>query len=125
MTGSPKLDTELRSTPAPFQPNSRKGLARFNALEILAVLAGICLCSTGTIGLVAGGAVILAALYSGLFIPPKIDRGLYIGKCPHCGADMSATHYQTEVDCPSCGADVAVRDSRFVALPKTPPGKAA
>jgi hypothetical protein len=38
---------------------------------------------------------------------------------------MSATHYQTEVDCPSCGADVAVRDSRFVALPKTPPGKAA
>jgi predicted RNA-binding Zn-ribbon protein involved in translation (DUF1610 family) len=116
---------EPKSTPAPFQPNNRKLLARFNALEILAVLIGLSACSTGTIGLAIGVPVILAALYSAIVIPPKVDRGLYIGKCPHCGADMSATHYQTEVDCPSCGADVAVRDSCFVALPKTTPGKAA
>jgi hypothetical protein len=116
---------EPKSTPAPFQPNNRKFLARFNALEILAVLIGLSACSTGTIGLVIGVPVILAALYSAIVIPPKVDRGLYIGKCPHCGADMSATHYQNTVDCPSCAGDVEVRDSHFVALPKKPESRAA
>jgi endogenous inhibitor of DNA gyrase (YacG/DUF329 family) len=54
-----------------------------------------------------------------------VDRGLYIGACPHCGAAMSATHYQTQVDCPSCAGDVAVNDSRFIALPRDTQGKAA
>ncbi len=119
MTGEPK------STPAPFQPNNRKWLARFNAIEILAVLMGIAACSTGTIGLVIGVSMILAALYSAIFIPPKVNRGLYIGKCPHCGADMSATHYQTAVDCPSCAGIVEVRDSRFIAAPGSAADKAA
>jgi hypothetical protein len=119
------LDTEAKSTPAPFQPNNRKWFARFNALEILAVLIGLAACSVGPIGVAIGVPVILAALYSAIFIPPKVDRGLYIGKCPHCGADMSATHYQTEVDCPSCRGDVALRDSHFIALPKRAGGKAA
>jgi DNA-directed RNA polymerase subunit RPC12/RpoP len=111
--------TEPKSTPAPFQPNPTKYLARFNAIEILAVLLGVAACSLGLIGIVVGVPVVLIAVYSAFFIPPKINRGLYIGKCPHCGADMSATHYQTEVDCPSCTGMVAVRDSRFVALPTT------
>jgi hypothetical protein len=119
------VTTEPRSTPAPFQPNNRAWLARFNALEILAVLLGIAICSTGTIGLGIGAVIILAAIYSAIFIPPKVDRGLYIGACPHCGAAMSATHYQTQVDCPSCAGDVAVRDSRFIALPRDTTGKAA
>jgi DNA-directed RNA polymerase subunit RPC12/RpoP len=115
--------TETKSTPAPFQPNPTKYLARFNAIEILAVLLGVAACAFGPIGMIVGIPVVLIAIYSAFFIPPKINRGLYIGKCPHCDADASATHYQTEIDCPSCGGDIAVRDSQFVALPKK--GKAA
>lgn len=110
------MTSETKSTPAPFQPVDRRWLKRFNAIEILVFLVGLALCSTGTIGLAVGGTMILAALYSGFFIPPKVNRGLYIGKCPHCGADASATHYQNKIDCPSCGKDIAVRDNQFVAM---------
>jgi DNA-directed RNA polymerase subunit RPC12/RpoP len=113
MTDAPK------STPAPFVPNDRRWLKRFNAIEILAVLVGLAACSTGLIGTVIGVPIILASIYSAVFIPPKVNRGLYIGKCPHCGAAMSATHYQTEVDCPSCSRWVAVKNERFVALEKS------
>jgi len=119
------LTTETKSTPAPFQPSNRKWFARFNAIEILVILAGLGAWSTGTVGMIIGIPLILAALYSAFFIPPKVNRGLYIGQCPHCGADMSATHYQTQVDCPSCAGDVAVRDNRFYALPKSGGNKAA
>jgi predicted RNA-binding Zn-ribbon protein involved in translation (DUF1610 family) len=105
------LTSEPKSTPAPFQSFDRRGLKRFNAIEILGVLLGLAAIAMGTIGAVVGIPLILAALY--------------IGKCPHCGADMSATHYQTEADCPSCHQDVAVRDQRFWALSKPAPGKAA
>jgi hypothetical protein len=119
------LTNELKSTPAPFQPANRKWFARFNAIEILVILVGISACSTGTVGMIIGIPLILAAIYSAVFIPPKVNRGLYIGKCPHCGADMSATHYQSQVDCPSCAGDVAVRDNRFFALPRSAKPKAA
>ena len=112
------VTSDTKSTPAPFQPNDRRWLKRFNAIEILGVLVGLAACSLGPIGAIVGVPMILAALYSAIFIPPKINRGLYIGKCPHCSADMSATHYQTEVDCPSCAEWSAVRDSRFIAIPK-------
>jgi len=117
------VTSEPKSHPAPFQPNDRRWLKRFNAIEILGVLVGVAACSLGLIGVIIGVPMILAAIYSAVFIPPKVNRGLYIGKCPHCDADASATHYQTEIDCPSCGGDIAVRDSQFVALPKK--GKAA
>jgi predicted RNA-binding Zn-ribbon protein involved in translation (DUF1610 family) len=120
------VTSEAKSTPAPFQPNPTKWLARFNAIEILGVLIGLAACSIGMIGTIFGAPIVLIAIYSAFFIPPKINRGLYIGKCPHCGDEMSATHYQTEVDCPNCKAWVAVRDSRFVALPAgTPADRAA
>jgi len=118
------VTTEPKSTPAPFQPNTTKWLARFNAIEILGVLLGLAACSFGLIGAVFGVPLVLVSVYSAYFIPPKIKRGLYIGKCPHCGAEASATHYQSQIDCPSCGGDIAVRDSRFIALPKNA-GKAA
>jgi DNA-directed RNA polymerase subunit RPC12/RpoP len=117
------VTSESRSTPAPFQPNPTRWLARFNAIEILAVLLGVAACAFGIIGVVIGVPVVLAAIYSAFFIPPKINRGLYIGKCPHCGAEASATHYQSQIDCPSCGGDIAVHEARFVAIPKA--GKAA
>ncbi len=119
------MSSEPKSTPAPFQPFDRRWFKRFNAIEILAVLLGLAVCSLGAIGMILGVPLIAAALYSAVFIPPKINRGLYIGKCPHCGAEMSATHYQNQVDCPSCGQDVAVRDNRFIAVPKSTAGKAA
>ena len=102
------VTSDTKSTPAPFQPNDRRWLKRFNAIEILGVLVGLAACSLGPIGAIVGVPMILAALYSAIFIPPKINRGLYIGKCPH----------QTEVDCPSCAEWSAVRDSRFIAIPK-------
>jgi predicted RNA-binding Zn-ribbon protein involved in translation (DUF1610 family) len=119
------LSAELKTTEARFQPNSRKWLGAFNAIEIGVVLLGLSLSSTGTIGMIVGVPLILGAIYSAFFIPSKINRGLYLGKCPHCGADVSATHYQTQIDCPSCTGDIAIRDNRFVALPKPTPGKAA
>jgi DNA-directed RNA polymerase subunit RPC12/RpoP len=119
------VTTEPKSTPAPFQPNTKKWLARFNAIEILGVLVGLAICSLGSFWPAIGSAMVLAAIYSAYFIPPKINRGLYIGKCPHCGDDMSATHYQSVVDCPNCGKDVLVKDSRFVALPASAGHKAA
>jgi hypothetical protein len=118
------VTTEPKSTPASFQPNPKRFLARFNAIEILSVLIGVALCSLGWIGAIVGVPVVLMAIYSAFFIPPKINRGLYIGQCPHCGAAASATHYQTQIDCPSCRGDIAIQDARFVALPKKA-GKAA
>jgi hypothetical protein len=110
------VSSEPKWTPAPFQPFDRRWLKRFNAIEILSVLVGLAACSTGLIGTIIGVPIILAALYSAIFIPPKVNRGLYIGKCPHCGDAMSATHYQTEVDCPNCGQWSAVKDEKFIAL---------
>ena len=107
-----------KSTEARFQPNSRKWLGAFNAIEIGLVLIGLSIASTGTIGMVIGFPIVAFAIYSAFFIPPKINRGLWLGKCPHCGGDVSATHYQSQIDCPNCGEDIAVRDGRFVALPK-------
>ena len=119
------MTAELKTTEARFQPNSRKWLGAFNAIEIGGVLIGLSLASTGTIGMFVGIPLVLLSIYSAFFIPPKINRGLFLGKCPHCGADISATHYQNQIDCPSCAGDIAIRDSRFVALPKRDPGKAA
>jgi len=110
------VTSEPKSTPAPFQPFDRRGFKRFNAIEILSVLVGLAACSTGLIGTIIGVPIILAAVYSAIFIPPKINRGLYIGTCPHCGDAMSATHYQTEVDCPNCTKWSAVKDEKFIAL---------
>ncbi len=112
------MKTKQNSTPAPFQPQNRRWLARFNAIEIFGILFGVAACSVGYIGIFVGVTLIIATLYSVIFIPPKINRGLYIGKCPHCGAAMSATHYHTLVDCPSCKGDVAVRDETFIAQAK-------
>ncbi len=104
------------STPAPFHAANRRWLRHFNALEIQAALVGICFWSTGQTGAMIGIPIIIAACYSAFFIPPRIQRGIHVGKCPHCGAEMSATHYQKIVDCPCCQGDVEVKDDRFVAL---------
>jgi len=79
------VTSEPKSTPAPFQPNDRRWLKRFNAIEILGVLVGLAACSTGTIGTIIGVPVILAALYSAFFIPPKINRG-FISANAHIAA---------------------------------------
>lgn len=116
---------ELKSTEATFVPNPTRGLARFNAIEITLVVFGTALCSLGTVALIVGVPLILAGIYSAYFIPPKFNRGLYLGKCPHCGADVSATHYQTQIDCPSCSAESKIENGRFVAIPKPSAGRAA
>jgi len=113
-----------KSTQAAFRPEKHWGLAKLNAVELMVLVSGVALCSTGRIGTLIGIPVALGALYSGFFIAPKFQRGVYVGPCPHCGADMSAMHYQEQVDCPSCGRFANVKDSRFIAAPG-PVGKAA
>jgi DNA-directed RNA polymerase subunit RPC12/RpoP len=106
---------DSKSTEATFKPEKHWGLAKLSAVELMVLVIGVALCSTGRIGMLIGIPVALGALYSGFFMAPKFKRGIYVGQCPHCGADMSAMHYQEQVDCPSCGHFVTVKDSRFIA----------
>jgi predicted RNA-binding Zn-ribbon protein involved in translation (DUF1610 family) len=105
----------IKSTDAKFVPEARKGLHKPNAIEWMVMVTGVAICSVDNWGVFVGVPVAAAAFYSGFFMPPKVKRGLYFGACPHCGASMSATHYQTELGCPSCGQMVAVKDGRYVA----------
>jgi hypothetical protein len=116
--------TAAKSTEAEFIPEKHWGLAKLNAVEIMALVVGAALCSIGKIGVLFGVPIALGALYSGFFIAPKFKRGIYSGRCPHCGALMSAMHYQEKVDCPTCSGTVKVENSRFLAQ-GAEPGKAA
>jgi hypothetical protein len=109
------LTKDGKSTEARFVPEERKGLHRPNAIEWMVMITGVALCSVGDWGVYLGVPVALAGVYSGFFVAPKVKRGLYYGPCPHCGAAMSATHYQEELGCPSCHRIVRVRDGRFEA----------
>lgn len=100
-------------TQATFVLEDRKGLHKPNAIEWMLMVTGVSLCAMGTVGVVIGLALFLGSFYSGFFVKPAIARGLYFGDCPYCGAKMSATHYQHELDCPSCHRTVRVRDNRF------------
>ncbi len=102
-------------TQAEFVPEIRGGLARPTAVEWMVMITGIALCSVGDWGVYIGIPVALGGVYSGFFRAPNVRRGLYVGPCPHCGAAMSATHYQEELGCPACHAIVKVRDGRFEA----------
>ena len=108
---------DTKSTEANFVPEKHWGLAKLNAVELMALVVGVALCSIGTIGVIIGVPMALGALYSGFFVVPRLTRGLYLGKCPHCGAAISAMHYQEQVDCPSCTGLVRIKDNHFVAVP--------
>jgi hypothetical protein len=105
----------MKSTPANFVPETPKGLAKPSAIEWMVMVTGVALCSVGNWGYFIGIPIALGGVYSGFFVAPKVKRGLYLGDCPHCGAAMSATHYQEELGCPSCDAMVKVKNGRFEA----------
>ena len=113
-----------KSTEATFVPERRRGLAKLSAAELMILVVGIALCSTGTLGVMIGIPVALGALYSGFFVAPKVQRGLYLGYCPHCGAAISAMPYQDALDCPSCDGHIERKDGRFLAV-RGDAGKAA
>ncbi len=100
-------------TQARFVPEDRKGLHRPNSVEWMLMVTGVSLCSIGIWGIAVGAPIALGAFYSGFFVQPAVRRGLYFGNCPHCGAVMTATHYQTELGCPSCDRRVLVSNERF------------
>lgn len=102
-----------KSTAARFEPEIRKGLHKPNSVEWMLMVTGVSLCSIGPIGIAVGAPLAFGSFYSGFFVKPKVQRGLWFGPCPYCGDPMSATHYQTELGCPSCNATVRVRDGRF------------
>jgi hypothetical protein len=106
---------DRKSTKAEFVPENRRGLHKPNSIEWMVMVTGVALCSVGHWGVFVGAPIALAGLYAGFFHAPKIRRGLYLGTCPHCGAAMSATHYQDQLGCPSCHAMVELRDGRFIA----------
>lgn len=107
---------DMKSTEANFVSEKHWGLAKLNAVELMALVVGVALCSVGTIGVIAGVPIALGALYSGFFTTPRFKRGLYLGKCPHCDAAISAMHYQEQIDCPSCAGWVKIKDNRFIAV---------
>ncbi len=109
------MTSDIRSTEAKFVPEARKGLAKPSAVEWMVMVTGVGLCSVGNWGVFLGVPIAAAGFYSGFFVPPKVKRGLYFGPCPHCGAVMSAMHYQTELGCPSCGQLVRVKNARYEA----------
>ena len=117
------VTADRKTTEATFKAERRWGLARLSAAELMILVVGIALCSTGTYGVMVGVPIALGALYSGLFVPPRMQRGLYLGRCPHCDAAISAFPYQEEVICPSCDRLVGREGDRFVA--KETAGKAA
>jgi hypothetical protein len=107
---------EAKSTPARFVPEDRKGLHKPNSIEWMAMVAGVAICGIGSWAVAVGIAVFLGAFYSGFFVKPSVKRGLYFGSCPHCGATMSATHYQDALECPSCLRTVRVHGGRYEAI---------
>jgi len=104
---------ESKSTEAKFVPEVRKGLHKPNSVEWMLMVTGVAICGVGGWAVAAGVAIALGAFYCAYFIEPKVKRGIFMGKCPHCGAVMSATHYQTELGCPSCDQLVRVHDGRY------------
>jgi hypothetical protein len=106
----------IKSTEAKFVPEDRKGLHKPNSIEWMVMVAGLSICGIGSWAIFIGLAIFFAAFYSGFLVKPQVKRGLYFGSCPHCGARMSATHYQDELDCPTCHAMVRVHNSRYEAI---------
>jgi hypothetical protein len=80
------------------------------------MVTGLAICGIGSWAVLVGLAIFFASFYSGFFIKPQVKRGLYFGSCPHCGATMSATHYQDQLDCPSCRGMVRVHNHRYEAF---------
>ena len=105
-----------KSTEAKFVPEDRKGLHKPNSVEWMLMVTGLSICGLGSLWIAVGVAIFLASFYSGFFVKPQVNRGLYFGKCPHCGANMSATHYQDQLDCPSCRQMVRVHNGRYEAI---------
>ena len=108
--------SDSKSTEAKFVPEDRKGLHKPNSVEWMLMVTGISICAIGSWAIAVGLAVFLASFYSGFFVKPQVNRGLYFGLCPHCGANMSATHYQDQLDCPSCRQMVRVHNGRYEAI---------
>jgi len=108
--------SETKSTEAKFVPEVRKGLHKPNSVEWMLMVTGVAICGIGSWAIGVGLIIFLASFYSGFFVRPQVDRGLYFGACPHCGATMSATHYQDQLDCPSCRRMVRVHNSRYEAI---------
>ena len=108
--------SEAKSTEAKFVPEDRKGLHKPNSVEWMLMVTGASICAIGGWAIPVGVAILLASAYSGFFVRPQVKRGLYFGSCPHCGASMSATHYQETLDCPSCRGMVRVHNGRYEAI---------
>ena len=66
------VSTDTKSTEANFVPEKHWGLAKFSAVELMALVVGIALCSIGTIGIIVGVPIALGALYSGFFVAPRL-----------------------------------------------------
>jgi len=110
------MSDEMKSTEARFVPEDRKGLHKPNAIEWMIMVAGVSICAIGGLAVPVGLIIFLGSFYSGFFVKPQVARGLYFGACPHCGAAMSATHYQEKLDCPSCRQMVRVHNNRYEAI---------
>jgi len=84
--------SDIKSTEAKFVPEDRKGLHKPNSVEWMLMVTGIAICGIGSWAIAVGLIVFLASFYSGFFVKPQVNRGLYFGLCPHCGGMGNGRH---------------------------------
>jgi len=80
------------------------------AAPILIVL-GTLLCLTG-LGAFLGIPLILAAVFAPV-LGPLVGLGALRGKCPWCGAPVSAISSKQSFDCSACSQRIVIRKGKF------------
>jgi DNA-directed RNA polymerase subunit RPC12/RpoP len=79
------------------------------AAPVLIIVGGM-LCLTG-LGIFAGIPMIIAGVFAPL-LGPMLGLDTHKGKCPWCGAAVSAMPAIDAFDCPSCSGKIAVKNHR-------------
>jgi len=102
-----------KTTEAFFEPWQTAFLHRPSALEWLAILGGIGLCSTGIVGIILGVPLAFYGIVNGFFVRPRVVRGTWFGLCPNCGVKMSVSIYSLVQDCPGCHKNIVREGNRF------------
>lgn len=113
MMSTENISGDDKSTEAFFEPWQTALLHKPSALEWLAILGGIGLCSTGIIGIIIGAPLAFYGIVSGFFIRSRIVRGTWFGLCPNCGVKMSVSIYTLVADCPGCHKNIVREGNRL------------
>lgn len=114
---APVREASGATTPATFVPDRLWGIQKLSAPSIMLLLFGLSLTAIGVAqpSLVKGGigALLLVVAF---WTNPREQRGIWHGKCPHCGEALSAFKHARQLECPQCEHPVLLADGRFQAI---------